>query len=267
MFRLFDGCEVASPNWIDCNYLPSINGDIYCFYKPISCSNPPTVDHATLSTDYERRSKYSLFDTVEFTCDEGFEMIGHSIINCNHSGQWSIPPQCFLTNTSTASAEIILEPTTTVETTQFKELTKTTKRPFFPSPGFKFTFIRTTVFTKPTTTTIVYSLVIVLPISLFLLATLFLVVAVRYKIKLKAAKKLDLQKELVEDDNILSDLKQIDEPLLPLRRKQNSVISLIDTAPTKRNREFDAFVLYCFDTDDDFVINHLLTKIRGSKRF
>ena len=81
------GCKRASVKWIDCNYFPSFNGDIYCFKKPISCSNPPTVDHATLSTHFERGSKYSLFDTVMFTCDEGFEMIGNNTINCNHSGQ------------------------------------------------------------------------------------------------------------------------------------------------------------------------------------
>ena len=139
----------------------------------------------------------------------------------------------------------------------------------------KTTIITTSVELKATTespresvaVSTVYSLVVILPISLFLLATLFLVVAVRYKIKLKAAKKLDLHKELVEDDNILTHLKQIDEPLLPLRRKQYSVISLIATAPTKRNREFDTFVLYCFDTDDDFIINHLLPKLEEARDF
>ena len=230
----FDGCEVSSPNWIDCNYLPSLNEDILCFYKPISCSNPPTVEHATLSTHYERGTKYSLFDTVVFTCDEGFEMIGNNTIYCNHSGQLSTPPQCFLNNTSTASAE-------------FKPTTESS--------------------TESVAVSTVYSLVVILPISLFLLATLFLVVAVRYKIKLKAAKKLDLHKEHVEDDNILTDLKQIDEPLLPLRKQQYSIISLIATALTKRNREFDTFVLYCFDSDDDFVINYLLPELEETRAF
>ena len=34
-----------------------------------------------------------------------------------------------------------------------------------------------------------------------------------------------------------------------------------------RNRDFDAFVLYHFDTDDDFVINHLLPELEEIKKF
>ena len=41
----------------------------------------------------------------------------------------------------------------------------------------------------------------------------------------------------------------------------------VSEACVKRNREFDAFVLYHFDTDDHFVTNHLSPELEETKNF
>ena len=57
------------------------------------------------------------------------------------------------------------------------------------------------------------------------------------------------------------------EPLLPSKRKQNSTLSLDSLPLLKRNREFDAFVLYHFDTDNEFVYVQLLERLEKKRDF
>ena len=84
--------------------------------------------------------------------------------------------------------------------------------------------------------------------------------------KLSKGRKPALTKEKVQQDINLLELEKIDEPLFPLQREHDSV--LVDSvSSSKRNRVFDAFVLYHFDTDDDFVINHLLHELEENKNF
>ena len=56
------------------------------------------------------------------------------------------------------------------------------------------------------------------------------------------------------------DVKEMDEPLKAFRRKEVPVYM-------KRNREFDPFVLYHFDSDDDFVISHILPQLEENRGF
>ena len=44
-----------------------------------------------------------------------------------------------------------------------------------------------------------------------------------------------------------------------------AVLSSDTVSPLKRNRQFDAFVLYHFDTDDSFVIDHLQPELEGNR--
>ena len=82
---------------IDCDYLPSLNGDIPCFYKPVICESPPVVKNATIvSTNYKQNDTYSVFDRVEYSCDKDFKLIGNMTVTCNYKAQWSILPKCSL---------------------------------------------------------------------------------------------------------------------------------------------------------------------------
>ena len=50
-------------------------------------------------------------------------------------------------------------------------------------------------------------------------------------------------------------------------RNHDSVITLDTYLPLKRERFFDAFVLYHFDTDDNFVLNQLLPELEETRDF
>ena len=76
-----------------------------------------------------------------------------------------------------------------------------------------------------------HPLVVVLPVLLIPLVTLLVIIAVKYKIKSKA------------------DLKETDKPLLP------------------RKRPFDAFIIYHFDSDDEFVVNDLIPALEEDRDF
>ena len=80
----------------NCNYLPSVNGSIPCFYKPIKCETPPNITNACLDDKSIHGSKnFPLHSIVKYSCqDKQFQMVGNDTITCEQSGQWSEPPQC-----------------------------------------------------------------------------------------------------------------------------------------------------------------------------
>ena len=168
----------ASVLEFDCDYLPSLGGDIPCLYKHVTCKSPPSVENATMLNASMNYNNYSALDTVDYSCNEGFQMEGNRKISCLISGQWSTPPKCTLAQSST-----------------------------------------------------VHPLFVVLPVLLIPLVTLLVIIAVKYKIKSKA------------------DLKETDKPLLP------------------RKRPFDAFIIYHFDSDDQFVVNDLVPALEEDRDF
>ena len=74
LFRLFV--------YLKCSYLPSLRGDVPCFYDPVFCGFPPLVKNATVKTNSSRPSGHFLNDTAEYSCDESFEMVGNRNITC-----------------------------------------------------------------------------------------------------------------------------------------------------------------------------------------
>ena len=97
--------------------------------------------------------------------------------------------------------------------------------------------------------------------TLYIVVMVVIIIAVIQKMRLKATEKIDLQREQVE---IGIELKEIDE-LLMLYRKQKAPVKNI--SPVKRNRVFDGFVLYHFDSDDDFVVETLLPELEENRNF
>ena len=109
----------------------------------------------------------------------------------------------------------------------------------------------------PTTKFKSHLLAAVLSPILFLLTTLLIMVTVKHRMHLKAQKKADMETKQVEFDVILMETNAADRPLLPLQRKLDF----------KRNKLFDAFVLYHFDSGDDFVLNHILPELEEKRKF
>ena len=188
----------------DCDYMPSLEGDIPCFYKPVTCKSPPTVKNATMFNVSMTYNNYSVLDEVDYSCNEGFEINGNMKISCMYSGEWSTAPKCSLPSKSTA-----------------------------------------------------YPLIAVLPVLLFPLLILLATVILKNLIKLKKQTQNDLKiYHQVELDTILLQIKGTDRALLPLKRQLDST----------RNSFFDAFVLYHFDSNDSFVVNHLVPELEEKRK-
>ena len=105
--------------------------------------------------------------------------------------------------------------------------------------------------------TFVLILLPILLVCLVFFLVLFLVAGIKHKRKLSH----DLLEEKIHSDGILTQLTDTDDLLLDSKRKQESTLSLDSLPLLRRNRAFDAFLLYHFDTDHDFVINSLLPEL------
>ena len=101
-------------------------------------------------------------------------------------------------------------------------------------------------------------------ITLPVILVLFLVMVVAI-IKCKMKSSHEIEEERIESDTILTQFTDNNEPLLPTKRKQESTLSLDSLPSLKRKREFDAFVLYHFDTDNNFVVNSLIPELEEAR--
>ena len=242
------GCNFHKGYWkiINCDYLPSLSGDIPCFYEPIWCNKPPTVNNAEVRIFYSKKGEHSLPNTAQYYCSEGFKLDGNKSVICMRSGQWSIPFQCFpATESATEATTKFIPASIPVLPTEVTESIPRSPKESETEPIF-------------------YVLVAVL---LSLLAILCLILALRYKIKLRKVKKFSLYGEQVKNDNILTELDQTDQAVLSLHRKEGSGIGLNSISPPKRKRPFDAIIAYHFETDDSFVINQLLPELEETRDF
>ena len=97
----------------------------------------------------------------------------------------------------------------------------------------------------------------VLPVTFILLLVVFICIGLNYKRKSSP----ELKEEKIQLDCILGQLTDNDESLLPSKRQQESTLSLDSLPLLKRKREFDAFAVYHFDSDDDFVVNTLIPQL------
>ena len=195
-YRYMNGCRHLNyllHMYINCDYLPSSNGDIYCIDDTSDCFEPPRLAHGTLFINETRQRKH----LAEYSCDDGFSMEGNSTIFCMYNGRWSSkPPTC---------------------------LPSLTALPTIAPKRESWVLVLTTVF------------------ILYILAMVVITIAALYKMKLNAKVK-------------------IDQPLLLFKREK--------VAPhLPRKRKFDAFVLYHFDSDDDFIMNHLLPQLEEAQDF
>ena len=205
LLRIY-GLKWDDPTGINCDYLPSLQGSIHCFYKNVTCDSPPDATNSTVMVNANQKDVYQLHEVVQYACvNDTYEMRGADSITCLYIGQWSqSPPKCFPVNNS----------------------------------GIR----------------LVYFL---LPVISVLLLALFIFIGVTYKRKTSA----DLKEEQIQLDNTLVLLPDTDDLLLPSKRKQDSTLSLDSIPLLRRNREFDAFVIYHFDTDHGFVTDTLIPQL------
>ena len=90
-----------------CDYLPSLKGDVPCFYEPVRCGSLPYGNKIINSTS-KRLFEYFVNDTAEYYCDMPFTKLeGNKIIRCKYDGQWSGTPRCVDVPRSTKLFEVL----------------------------------------------------------------------------------------------------------------------------------------------------------------
>ena len=113
------------------------------------------------------------------------------------------------------------------------------------------------------TATSMINLPVVVLLLVLISVTLFVTVVVRCIIKFKRAKKLGLKRT-----EVLPDIKlNVIENSLTEEGGRDLDASLDLVSPLKRKRAFNATIFYHFDSDDDFVINHVLPELEEERNF
>ena len=80
---------------LNCNYLPSVNDPIPCYYKPVTCDPPANVTNARIIYNSEFNGTFLAMSQVEYECvDETFQMEGNQSVTCMYSGKWYETPKC-----------------------------------------------------------------------------------------------------------------------------------------------------------------------------
>ena len=72
---------------------PSLGGDIPCFYKPVTCGSPPSVENVAILNMSNKNNIHSALDTIDYSCNEGFKIEGNKTVSCIYSWEWSTPPK------------------------------------------------------------------------------------------------------------------------------------------------------------------------------
>ena len=265
---------------LDCDYLPSPSTDVRCLYKFVQCKEPPTVKYSTFVINSTRIGVYYLYDKVEYFCEEGFRLEGNKMITCESSGLWcsstttsimEFPSESTIESTTESKADSTtklisesaaksrtksrIESVTESGTNSRTESTteSVTESTTESSTEYKTESTTELTFKSATESDSPSLKFIVLPILFVLLVTFLLIV--RYKMKEKINQTLDFNREQPQFDASLE------------QRNTNTVASS-DTVPlVKRNRVFDAFVLYHFDSDDDFVVSCVLPQLEETRDF
>lgn len=61
------------------------------YFTVVKCDSPPAV----INGKYDESDSYSYREVVQYTCDDGFTMIGSKSITCSKDGRFEpAPPKC-----------------------------------------------------------------------------------------------------------------------------------------------------------------------------
>ena len=98
-------------DFLDCNYLPSVNDPVPCYYQPVTCDPPPNVTNARIINGFQYNGTYLAKFQVEYECvDETFQMEGNSTVTCLYSGEWYKLPKCLKRKSETLNLLINVLP-------------------------------------------------------------------------------------------------------------------------------------------------------------
>ena len=81
--------------FVDCDYLPSFNGSVPCYYQPVTCESPPNITNSRIVNGIVRNTTYQAKSKVEYECvNETFHTEGNRTVTCLYNGEWNKIPMC-----------------------------------------------------------------------------------------------------------------------------------------------------------------------------
>ena len=81
--------------FVHCNYLPSVDDPVTCYYQPVTCPPPPDVTNGRIINGSEHNETYPVKFQVEYVCvHESLQMERNSTVTCLYGGFWSETPRC-----------------------------------------------------------------------------------------------------------------------------------------------------------------------------
>ena len=234
--------------FLNCNYLPTVGSDIKCFYKAVTCASPPKVSHGKIGDGVIINRTYPLHSQLTIKCvNETFVIKGNNTITCQYTGMWSQLPHCAL---RACPAPPVVEHAHIEEHSNINEVypwhTQLTyvcdNKTFHMKGNSRITCLKNEHWSHtPECIEIVPDIIdqnklktleIVLP-AVFIIVLTFIVgcLVILYKRR--------------------------------LRLKVNSLSDAftLDNVDLTRIKEYDAFVCYQFDSDDDFVKNTIIPEL------
>ena len=92
--------QKAYPNtkiFLNCNYLPEKDSDITCYYRVVTCEDPPKIPNGKVEGGIITNGTHPLHTQLHVKCiNETFVMKRNNTITCQYTGTWSQPPRCVL---------------------------------------------------------------------------------------------------------------------------------------------------------------------------
>ena len=77
---------------LNCDYLPSVKGNISCYTSGDVCGPPPEINHGFILGKQIPFAKQG--HVVHYACNDSWNLTGSPKSTCQKSGEWTTPPQC-----------------------------------------------------------------------------------------------------------------------------------------------------------------------------
>ena len=79
----------------DNDYFPSRDGNISCFYKPVTCGPPPNATDGVTTSGFNESGIYYGGSDLQYSCGDELSFIaGNRTVTCLYNGLWSFLPVC-----------------------------------------------------------------------------------------------------------------------------------------------------------------------------
>ena len=79
--------EIDRQQMMNCNYLPMVNGTSPCFYEPVSCPAPPSMQNGYLLNVTNSTGSYPVGSAQNYVCLDEDDITENKTVTWLYSGQ------------------------------------------------------------------------------------------------------------------------------------------------------------------------------------